>query len=66
MLKVSVIVWIMLGTVLAGIAMIVVMMTPSLTGQEMKNIPYAVLVGFILAMPLSYMVAKQIGGAREG
>lgn len=64
MLKVSVIVWIMLGTVLAGISLITVLMVPSLTGEEMKNIPYAVLVGFILAMPLSYMVARQIGGAR--
>lgn len=64
MLKVSVIVWIMLGTVLAGISLITVLMVPSLTGEEMKNIPYAVLVGFILAMPLSYMVARQISGAR--
>lgn len=64
MLKVSVIVWIMLGTVLAGISLITVLMVPSLTGEEMMNIPYAVLVGFILAMPLSYMVARQISGAR--
>lgn len=64
MLKVSVIVWIMLGTVLAGISLITVLMVPSLTGEEMKNIPYAVVVGFILAMPLSYMVARQISGAR--
>jgi len=65
MLKVSVLVWIMLGTVLAGAAMMVVILTPGLSGGEMKNIPIAVLIGFIVAMPLSYMVAKQISAAER-
>jgi hypothetical protein len=64
MLKVSILVWIMLGTVLAGTSLIVVLMVPSLATQAIKNIPYAVAVGFALAMPLSYLVARRIGGAQ--
>jgi uncharacterized Tic20 family protein len=65
MFKVSILIWIMLGTVLAGTSMIVVLMVPSLAGQAIKNIPYAVALGFLLAMPLSYLVARQIGGGRQ-
>jgi hypothetical protein len=64
MLKVSILVWIMLGTVLAGTSLIVVLMVPSLATQAIKNIPYAVAVGFALAMPLSYLVARRISGAQ--
>lgn len=64
MFKVSLIVWIMLGTVLAGVSLMVVLMVPSLATAAIKNIPYAVAVGFALAMPLSYLVARRIGGAR--
>lgn len=65
MFKVSLLVWIMLGTVLAGTGMIVVLMVPSFAAAAIKNIPYAVAVGFALAMPLSYLVARQIEGARK-
>jgi hypothetical protein len=66
MFKVSVLVWIMLGTVLAGTSLIVVLMIPSLANQALKAIPYAVAAGFALAMPLSYLVARQIGGGQRG
>ncbi|GEM_PF-1302512 len=62
MFKVSILIWIMLGTVLAGTSMIVVLIVPSLAGQAIKNIPDAVALGFVFAMPLSYLVARQIGG----
>ena len=52
MFKVSALVWIMLGTVLAGVSLIVVLMVPSFAANAIKNIPYAVAVGFGLAMPL--------------
>jgi hypothetical protein len=64
MFKVSILVWIMLGTTLAGISMIVVLMVPGLAADAIRNIPYAVAAGFALAMPLSYLVARQIGGGR--
>ena len=65
MFKVSVLVWMMLGTVLAGTSMIVVLMVPSFASEAIRNIPYAVAVGFALAMPLSYFVARQIGGGQQ-
>jgi len=65
MFKVSILVWIMLGTTLAGISMIVVLMVPGFAANAIRNIPYAVAAGFALAIPLSYLVARQIGGGRE-
>lgn len=64
MFKVSLLVWIMLGTVLAGTSLIVVLMVPSFAAEAIKNIPYAVAVGFVLAVPLSYLVARQIRGGQ--
>ena len=62
MFKISLIVWIILGTALAGTAVIAVLAVPGLADQAMKNIPLAVLAGFAVAMPLSYLVARKIGG----
>lgn len=64
MLKIAVLVWIMLGTTLAGACLMAVLLVPSLADQAMKNIPFAVLAGFVVAMPLSYLVAKRIGRGR--
>jgi uncharacterized membrane protein len=61
MIKISLIVWIMLGTALAGTGVITILAVPSLAEQAMKNIPLAVLIGFVAAMPLSYLVARKIG-----
>jgi hypothetical protein len=63
MFKISLIVWIMLGTALAGSAVIAVLAVPSLAAEAMKNIPFAVLIGFAAAVPLSYLVARRIGAS---
>lgn len=63
MFKVSILVWIMLGTAIAGSAVIAVLAVPSLAAEAMKNIPFAVLTGFAVAMPLSYLVARKIGAS---
>ena len=63
MFKVSILVWIMLGTAIAGSAVIAVLSVPSLAAEAMKNIPLAVLTGFAVAMPLSYLVARKIGAS---
>jgi hypothetical protein len=63
MFKISLLVWIMLGTALAGSAVISVLAVPSLAADAMKNIPLAVLIGFVAAMPLSYLVARKIGAS---
>ena len=60
MFKISLLVWIMLGTALAGTGVIAVLAVPGLADQAMKNIPFAVLIGFTAAMPLSYLVARKI------
>jgi len=60
MFKISLLVWIMLGTALAGSAVISVLAVPFLAADAMKNIPFAVLIGFAAAMPLSYLVARKI------
>lgn len=39
MFKVSVLVWIVLGTVLAGVSLIVVLMVPSFAADAIRNIP---------------------------
>ncbi len=63
MVKISLLVWMVLGTALAGSAVIAVLAVPNLAGEAMKNIPYAVMAGFVLAMPLSYLVARRIGAS---
>jgi hypothetical protein len=63
MFKVSLLVWIILGTALAGSAVISVLAVPSLAAEAMKNIPFAVLIGFAAAMPLSYLVARKLGAS---
>lgn len=60
MIKVALLVWIMLGTVLAGVGVVSVLMTPGLMAQGMKFIPISALAGFALAIPLSLLIAKQL------
>ncbi len=62
MFKIALIVWVMLGTVFAGVALMTVLLVPGLADQAMNNIPRAVLTGFAVAMPLSYLVARKIAG----
>jgi len=63
MFRIALVVWIMLGTALAGTAMLTVLIVPDLAAQAMKNIPLAVMAGFAVAMPLSYLVARKIGSS---
>ncbi|MEQ1714790.1 MAG: hypothetical protein ABL907_02185 [Hyphomicrobium sp.] len=63
MFKIASLVWMMLATTLAGIAVIAVVAVPSLAEQAMLLIPVAVVAGVVLAIPLSYLVAKKIQGS---
>jgi len=63
MFRITLVGWIMLGTALAGTALLAMLIVPDLSAQAMKNIPLAVLTGFAAAMPLSYLVARKIGGS---
>jgi preprotein translocase subunit SecF len=63
MFKISILIWMILGTALAGSAVIAVLAVPSLAAEAMKNIPFAVLIGFAAAVPVSYLIARKIGAA---
>jgi len=60
MFKLALVIWVMLGTTLAGTAVLVVVSDPNLLNQGAKMIPLAAIAGFIIAMPLSYLVSKRI------
>jgi hypothetical protein len=65
MLKVALIVWIVLGTTLMGIAVAVITSVPGLYAQGMKLIPIACAVTAIVALPLSFMIASKIMAAMK-
>lgn len=60
MWKIATLVWIVLGTTLAGSALMVVLAMPSLASQGMKLIPIVSLAGFAVAIPLAVWIAKRI------
>jgi len=66
MLKIASLIWVMLGTVLAGTAVTTVLTVQGLVASPTKAIPLAALAGFVVAMPLSYLVATKIGRTRDG
>ena len=60
MLKLTSMIFTMLGTTLAGIGVLIVLTVPSLSGQDRLAIPVAALIGATIALPLSWAVAKRI------
>jgi hypothetical protein len=60
MFKVAALIWMMLATTLGGIAVIAIVVTPSLAEQAAFLIPVSFLTGVVLAMPLSYVIAQKI------
>lgn len=60
MMKVAILIWVMLGTVMAGIGVIIVLMVPSLDAQGIKVMPYAALGGFVIAIPFALMIGSKI------
>ena len=60
MFRLALLIWVVLGTTLAGMAIVVVVSDASLYNQGMKLIPIAAIVGFVVAIPLSFMISKRI------
>jgi MFS superfamily sulfate permease-like transporter len=60
MVRIAALLWAIGGTVFAGIGVMTVLAVPSLAGQAMSYIPYAALAGFIVAIPVAVIVARQI------
>lgn len=60
MTRLAVLLWIMGGTVLAGVAVLGVLLVPSLQSEAMRFIPIAAVVGYALGIPLALVAAKGI------
>lgn len=63
MLKIAILIWVILGTAIAGTAVTAVLAS-GIASEPMKAIPLAALAGFVVAMPLSYFIAAKIARAR--
>lgn len=64
MLKIAILIWVMLGTAVAGTA-VTALLASGFASDHMKAIPLAAIAGFVVAMPLSYLVAAKISRDRE-
>lgn len=60
MLKVAILVWLVLATVFAGVAIMAVLAMPSLNGKDMSLIPIVAGLGAVIAVPAALLVAKRI------
>jgi hypothetical protein len=60
MLRLTILMWILAGTVLAGCLVTVVVTVPSLYDAGMKYIPIAGVGGYLLAIPLAWILARKI------
>ena len=59
---IAALIWIILGSTLAGVGLAIVVATPQLAAQSMKFIPWAALAGFVVAIPFSILLASRIKG----
>lgn len=60
MVRLLMMMWSIAGTVLAGVAIMAILAVPSLAGHAMSYIPYAAVGGFIAAIPVAYLIARQL------
>lgn len=60
MFRLMTMLWSIAGTVFAGVAIMVVLAVPSLASHAMNYIPFAAIGGFIAAIPVAYIVARQL------
>jgi hypothetical protein len=66
MWKVAILVWILIGVVGAGAALLVVLAVPSLSANAMKLLPIVSIAGFIVTIPISIVIAKMILAQTKG
>jgi len=53
-------IWAVVATVLAGAAIVVVLVTPKLAENEMSTILPAVAIAIIAAIPISWVITKKL------
>lgn len=66
MFRIAAVVWIVLATTLAGIALLVIVSVPTLNVDAQSLIPIACGAAVVVAMPLSYLIARRISFAIAG
>lgn len=66
MFKVALVIWIVLGATLAGIALMLTLTIPTLQADAMRLLPIFALSGFVVAIPVSFVVAKKILAQTKG
>lgn len=66
MFKVAVLIWIVLGVTLAGVALTLTLTIPAFQPNAMKLLPIFSLAGFVVAIPASFVVAKKIMALTKG
>ena len=59
-MKLTATLWIMIGSMLAGSAVIATLVAPSLPVSDGLAIAIAGITGYVLAIPASYFVAKKL------
>ncbi|WP_298351004.1 hypothetical protein [Rhodoblastus sp.] len=60
MTRVAALLWVMGGTVLAGVFVMIVLMIPSLQAEAPKYILIAAIVGYVVGVLPAFMAAKAI------
>jgi hypothetical protein len=60
MTRLAALLWVMGGTVLAGVAVMIVLMMPNLQSEAMRVIPIAAIAGYVVGIPLALIVARAI------
>ncbi|MFT4099384.1 MAG: hypothetical protein QM651_19855 [Rhodoblastus sp.] len=60
MWRLALLLWVMGGTVLAGIAVTVVLLVPAWYAMGMRTIPIAAAIGALVAIPLAVAAARTI------
>jgi hypothetical protein len=63
MFKIAAIMWIVIGAVFAGSAVVTILSTPSLADQAIRYVPMAGIGGYIVAIPFAYLIARRLSRA---
>ncbi len=66
MLKIAALLWIVVGTALAGVAMTVIVTVPAFYDQGMQLIPIFCGAAFLVAMPVSWIIARRVAPQLAG
>lgn len=60
MMKLALVIWLLVGTVIAGAAVTAVLAIPQLLEQGMMLMPIAGVGGYLIGLPISYVIARYI------